>query len=50
MADVRVNVAVLFYSLYGHTYKLARAVAEGVAQVSGCTVTMLQVRDKELEA
>jgi len=39
-----VNVCVLFYSLYGHTYKLARAVAEGVQQTPGCTVTLLQAR------
>ncbi len=34
---------VLFYSSYGHTYQMAKAVAEGAAQVSGCTVETKRV-------
>ena len=34
---------VLFYSSYGHTYQMAKAVAEGAAQVSGCTVEIKRV-------
>jgi len=42
-----VSILVLFYSLYGHTYNLATAVAEGVASVEGCQAIMMQVREKK---
>jgi multimeric flavodoxin WrbA len=29
-----IKVQVIFYSMYGHVYKMAQAVAEGVKQVS----------------
>jgi len=32
------NILVVFYSMYGHVYKLAEAVAEGARQVEGATV------------
>ena len=34
---------VLFYSTYGHTYRLAQAVAEGAGSVAGTTVTIKRV-------
>lgn len=34
---------VLFYSTYGHNYKMAQAVAEGVKSVSGVTVDVKRV-------
>ena len=38
-----VNVQIIFYSMYGHVYRLAEAVAEGARQVEGATVTLSQV-------
>ena len=40
-----VNVQVIFYSVYGHAWKLAEAIAEGVRQVPGANVKVLQVPD-----
>ncbi len=37
------KVAVVFYSLYGHIYTLAQAVAEGAGEVKGAEVTLLRV-------
>ncbi len=37
------KVQVVFYSMYGHIYKLAEAVAEGVREVSGTDLTLYQV-------
>jgi NAD(P)H dehydrogenase (quinone) len=37
------KVAVVFYSLYGHIYTLAQAVAEGAGEVKGTEVTLLRV-------
>ncbi len=37
------KVQVIFYSLYGHAYQLAMAIAEGAKGVSGTTVELLQV-------
>lgn len=36
----------LFYSLYGHTYELAKAVAEGAQSIPGVNVTLMQVPEK----
>src|ERR1700681_1272218 len=36
---------VIFYSMYGHVYKMAEAVAEGVKQVSGAEVSLYQVAE-----
>jgi len=38
-----VKVLVLFYSLYGHSYDLAQAIAEGARQVEGAEVNVYQV-------
>jgi len=38
-----VKVLVLFYSTYGHIYKLAQAVAEGAKQIPGAEVTLKRV-------
>ncbi len=37
------NVLVVFYSLYGHIYRMAQAVAEGAKAVSGTDVTLRRV-------
>ena len=37
------KVKVVFYSMYGHIYKMAEAVAEGVREVEGAEVELLQV-------
>ena len=38
-----IKVQIVFYSMYGHIYRLAEAVAEGVRQVPGAEVTLWQV-------
>jgi NAD(P)H:quinone oxidoreductase type IV len=38
-----VNIQVIFYSMYGHVYLLAEAIAEGARGVSGAAVQVLQV-------
>jgi NAD(P)H:quinone oxidoreductase type IV len=40
---VSTKVQVIFYSMYGHIYKMAEAVAEGARQVDGADVTLYQV-------
>jgi NAD(P)H dehydrogenase (quinone) len=40
-----IKVQVIFYSMYGHVYKMAQAVAEGVKQVSGAEVSLYQVAE-----
>ena len=40
-----VRVQVIFYSLYGHVYRLAEAVAEGARSVAGAQVELLQVAE-----
>ena len=37
------KVQVIFYSMYGHIYRLAEAVAEGARQVAGAEVGLFQV-------
>ena len=37
------NVKVVFYSMYGHIYRMAEAVAEGAREVEGAEVELLQV-------
>jgi NAD(P)H dehydrogenase (quinone) len=39
----KINVQVVFYSMYGHVYRMAEAVAEGARQVAGAEVTLWQV-------
>ena len=40
-----IKVQVIFYSMYGHVYKMAQAVVEGVKQVSGAEVSVYQVAE-----
>ncbi|SFH99768.1 NAD(P)H:quinone oxidoreductase [Planctomicrobium piriforme] len=37
------KIQVVFYSMYGHIYKMAEAVAEGAKSVPGAEVSLLQV-------
>ncbi len=37
------RVKIVFYSMYGHIYRMAEAVAEGVREVDGAEVELLQV-------
>jgi len=39
------KILVVYYSMYGHVFKLARAVAEGVRSVEGAEVVMRRVED-----
>ena len=40
-----IKVNVIFYSMYGHIYKMAEAVAEGAKSVAGTEVKVLQVAE-----
>jgi len=40
-----VKVFVVFYSTYGHVYRMAEAVAEGAKQVEGSEVSLFQVAE-----
>jgi NAD(P)H dehydrogenase (quinone) len=40
-----IKVNVIFYSMYGHIYKMAQAVAEGAGSVSGAQVNLFQVAE-----
>jgi NAD(P)H dehydrogenase (quinone) len=44
------KVQVIFYSMYGHVWRLAEAVAEGARQVSGAEVSLWQVPELVPEA
>ncbi|GFE61036.1 NAD(P)H:quinone oxidoreductase [Geobacter sp. AOG2] len=37
------NIQIVFYSMYGHIYTMAEAVAEGVRNIPGCNADLLQV-------
>lgn len=37
------NVLIVHYSMYGHIYKMAEAVAEGVRQIPGCEAVIKRV-------
>jgi len=39
------KVLVVFYSTYGHVYRMAEAVAEGARQVAGAEVSLFQVAE-----
>jgi len=39
------NILVVFYSTYGHIYKMAEAVAEGARQVEGANVQIKRVQE-----
>ena len=38
-----IKIQVIFYSMYGHVYRMAEAVAEGAKQVLGAEVSLYQV-------
>ncbi len=40
---MRAKIQVVFYSMYGHVYRMAEAVAEGARQVEGAEVALYQV-------
>ena len=40
-----IKVQVIFYSMYGHVFKMAQGVSEGVKQVSGVEVSLYQVAE-----
>jgi len=39
----KANIQVIFYSMYGHIYRMAEAVAEGARSVTGVDVSLFQV-------
>ncbi len=39
------KVKIVFYSMYGHIYRMAEAVAEGAKEVDGAAVELLQVSE-----
>ncbi len=39
------KICIIFYSLYGHNYKMAEAVAQGVREVKGAEVEIYQVEE-----
>ena len=43
--SISIKVQVIFYSMYGHIYKMAQAVAEGAKQVPGTEVSLYQVAE-----
>ena len=45
LTHMPVKVQIVFYSLYGHIWKMAEAVAEGARQVPGAQVELLQVAE-----
>ena len=40
-----VKVQIVFYSMYGHVWKLAEAIAEGAGEIAGAEVQLLQVAE-----
>jgi NAD(P)H dehydrogenase (quinone) len=42
------KVQVIFYSMYGHVYRLAEAVAEGARQAAGAEVSLLCQESRSL--
>jgi NAD(P)H dehydrogenase (quinone) len=41
--DLEMKVLIVYYSMYGHTYRMAEAVAEGAKQIPGVEVEMRRV-------
>src|SRR5436305_9623421 len=39
------KIQVIFYSMYGHVYRLAEAIAQGAREIAGTEVQLLQVRE-----
>lgn len=44
------KIYIVFYSMYGHIYRMAEAIAEGARQVEGAGVTLFQVPELVPEA
>lgn len=42
---MKTKIQVVFYSMYGHMYKMAEAVAEGARQIENTQVSLLQVEE-----
>jgi NAD(P)H:quinone oxidoreductase type IV len=42
---VMIKVQVVFYSMYGHIYRMAEAIAEGAREVEGAEVALYQVAE-----
>lgn len=42
---MRAHVQIIFYSTYGHVYRLAEAIAEGAREVPGSEVQLLQIAE-----
>ena len=41
--SAKANIQIIFYSMYGHVYRLAEAIAEGARSVPGTAVSLYQV-------
>src|ERR1017187_2102748 len=44
-STVSVKIQVLFYSMYGHIYRMAEAVVKGAREVEGAEVSLYQVAE-----
>ena len=44
------KVQVVFYSMYGHIYQMAEAVAAGAREVEGTQVSIFRARDSAASA
>jgi len=44
-SNIIVNIQIIFYSMYGHVYKLAKAIEEGAKQVLGANVSLYKVTE-----
>ena len=44
------KIKIIFHSLYGHTFRLAEAIADGASGVSGTSVELLQVAETLLDS
>ena len=47
---VATNIQIIFYSMYGHVYKMAEAVAEGARKIAGANVNLYRVPELVPEA
>lgn len=45
IANPTFNIQIVFYSMYGHIYKLAKAIEEGAKQVAGANVSLYKVAE-----
>lgn len=39
------KIHIIFYSMYGHVYRLAEAIAEGAREIPGAEVTLMQIAE-----